>query len=83
MAFVQKFREAMAQIRPKTHRRFEKELLDIARHVAPELDRGIAEQQSEGVFLNHAEPPLPLRPLGPNVPEQGARKAPIEPNKMM
>jgi hypothetical protein len=57
MALMEQPRQIVAQLVPIPHGGLEQRLLNVARHLTPHADRGLAEQLGEPVVVTHVAPP--------------------------
>jgi hypothetical protein len=71
VALMQQARKGMAQVLPFAHRGLEQRFLNIARHVAPNGHRRLAQQYGKSLLFGHIDPPAFRRLTEFKVPKAG------------
>jgi hypothetical protein len=61
VALMQQSGQIVTQLSLVSHRGLEQRFLDVARHIAPNGDRSLAEQQLKCLFVRHANSAMPGR----------------------
>jgi hypothetical protein len=61
MVLMQQSGQIVTQLRFVSHRGLEQRFLDVARHIAPDGNRGLAEQSRKCLFVRHANSAMPGR----------------------
>jgi hypothetical protein len=71
VALMQQARKGMAQVLPFAHRGLEQRFLNIARHVAPNGHRRLAQKYGKSLLFGHVDPPAFRRLTEFKVPKAG------------